>query len=63
MFAINTFTMINPRANTDFNTFYICIDCASYNNLFYDSFIKNTLFMCMQDATATDQASYIAKIL
>jgi hypothetical protein len=61
MFIINTFTITNPGAIADFNTFYVCIDSVSYNNLFNDSFVKDTLFLCREEATTTDQASYEGK--
>jgi len=54
---------VNTKYKTDFNTFFICIDSVSYNQLFLNKYIKDTLFICREVSEQTDTDSYTGKYL
>lgn len=45
----------------DCNTIFVCIDSASYQQLFTNAFIKDTLFFCRENSTATADDHYQGK--
>lgn len=49
------------KVKTDCNTFFICIDSISYRQIFSNTFIKDTLFVCRENSTTTDNDSYSGK--
>jgi len=48
---------------TDCNTIFLCVDPETYQNIFLNSFIKDTLFVCRESSTKTNIDSYQAKYL
>ncbi len=46
---------------TDCNTIFICVDSSSYEKIFKNSFIKDTLFVCRENTSATNQETYTGK--
>lgn len=61
IFAINGSAQSNPENKTDLNTVYVCIDSTSYDRLFQDLFIKDSLFICREQHAKTNDDSYNAK--
>jgi hypothetical protein len=51
------------RILTDCNTIFLCVDIETYKNLFLNSFIKDTLFICKEINTNTNIESYQGKYL
>jgi hypothetical protein len=51
------------RKSTDCNTIFLCVDNETYKNLFLNSFIKDTLFICQEISTTTNIESYQGKYL
>lgn len=47
----------------DLNTVFITIDVDSYNKLFENTFVKDTLFLCRNNSTSTEKESYSGKYL
>ena len=45
----------------DVNTIFICIDSVSYQNIFKNPFIRNSLFVCREQTTKTTEESYTGK--
>ena len=45
----------------DVNTIFICIDSVSYQNIFKNPFIRNSLFACREQTTKTTEESYTGK--
>ena len=39
----------------DVNNIFICIDSVSYQNIFKDPFIRNSLFVCREQTTKTTE--------
>lgn len=50
-----------PDLKYDFNTFYVCLDSATYRNLFTDTYIKDSLFFCKEASTHTGEEDYSGK--
>lgn len=55
----------NPDAKLpiDLNTVFVTIDVDSYTKLFENSFVKDTLFLCINTSTSTEKESYTGKYL
>ncbi|QBN19032.1 DUF5829 family protein [Flavobacterium nackdongense] len=65
-FIIITLLVVNvaftqQRKLPDCNTIILCIDSETYNNIFTNSFIKDTLFICKEISTTTNKESYKGK--
>lgn len=43
------------------NTLFVCIDSISYDLLFKNSFVKDTLFVCKEQSTKTSDDNYTGK--
>ena len=56
-----SFGQIKPNNKTDFNTIFICVDSITYNNLFQNKFLKDTLFFCRESHQETNDNSYTGK--
>jgi hypothetical protein len=48
---------------TDFNTIFICVDSITYNQLYQNKYIKDTLFFCRESHQETNTDSYTGKYL
>lgn len=59
--GISGFAQSRSAIATDLNTIYVCIDSISYNELFQDFFIKDSLFICREQSAKTNDDSYQAK--
>ena len=46
------------KIKTDCNTIFVCIDSISYNAIFSNSYLKNTLFFCKAETTGTNVQTY-----
>jgi len=49
------------QAAIDCNTIFVCIDSLSYATLFYNPFIRDTLFICREQQTTTSNDAYTGK--
>lgn len=49
------------KPKVDLNTIFVCIDSASYAQLFKNPFVKDTLFFCREQQTQTNLDSYNGK--
>lgn len=59
---INSITLFAQKnITTDCNTIFICIDSVSYEKIFKNSFIKDTLFVCRENTSTTTQETYTGK--
>jgi len=56
-----SFGQIKPNTKTDFNTIFICVDSITYQNLFQNKFLKDTLFFCRESHQETNDNSYTGK--
>jgi len=56
-----TFGQSKSLPKTDFNTIFVCVDSISYNQLFQNPFVKDTLFFCKTSNNVTNTDSYEAK--
>lgn len=56
-----SFGQIKPNNKTDFNTIYICVDSITYQNLFQNKFLKDTLLFCKESHQETNDNSYTGK--
>ncbi len=57
------FAFAQQRVLTDCNTIFLCVDNETYQNIFINSFIKDTLFICQEISTNTNIESYQGKYL
>ena len=57
------FGQIKSVPKTDFNTLFICIDSISYNQLFQNKYLKDTLFFCREQQEITNAGTYTGKYL
>lgn len=55
------FGQIKPNHKTDFNTLFICVDSITYQNLFQNKFLKDSLFFCRESHQDTNDNSYTGK--
>lgn len=46
------------QTKTDCNTIYICIDSISYEQLFSNAYVRDTLFFCQESTTKTLEEEY-----
>lgn len=51
----------NEKLPLDLNTIFVTIDADSYSKLFENPFVKDTLFICRNNATSTDKEKYSGK--
>ncbi|MBK6978874.1 MAG: hypothetical protein IPH28_18755 [Cytophagaceae bacterium] len=49
------------QTKTDCNTIYICIDSISYEQLFSNAYVRDTLFFCQESTTKTLEEEYTGK--
>lgn len=47
----------------DCNTLFICVDSGTYNSLFSNKYIKDTLCICRESATTTNEEGYTGKYM
>lgn len=60
LLAINIATA-QQKVTTDCNTIFVCIDSLTYQNLFANKFIKDTLFICRETTSTTTTDQYTGK--
>ena len=60
---IFNFAFAQQQKSVDCNTIFLCVDSETYKNIFLNSFIKDTLFICQEISTNTNNDSYQGKYL
>ncbi len=45
----------------DLNTVFVCLDSVTYNRLFENPFVRDTLFLCRKQSASTNADSYTGK--
>jgi hypothetical protein len=58
---ISNFAFSQIRPTTDFNTIFICIDSSTYESIFKDNYIKDSLFITREQSTQTNSDNYNGK--
>ena len=59
-FSINLF-FGQQKNKIDANTIFICIDSLSYQKIFSNSFVHDSLFICRENTTKTNDDNYTGK--
>jgi hypothetical protein len=55
------FGQIKSIPKTDFNTFFVCVDSFTYEQLFQSKYLKDTLFFCREQQEETNAGAYTGK--
>lgn len=53
--------LVYSQSKTDCNTLFVCIPAEDYATLFFNSFVKDTLFICKENTTKTATDEYSGK--
>lgn len=61
--SITSFGQSRVDITTDLNTVFVCIDSLSYRELFNNTYIKDTLFLCKEQEITTEKETYQGKYL
>jgi Family of unknown function (DUF5829) len=57
------FGQIKSIPKTDFNTFFVCVDSFTYEQLYQSKYLKDTLFFCREQQEETNAGAYTGKYL
>jgi hypothetical protein len=63
LFYFSIIAMAYSQSKTDCTTIFVCISKENYAQLFQNSFVKDTLFLCKENSTTTTTDSYTGKYL
>ena len=63
LFYFSIIAMAYSQSKTYCNTIFVCISKENYEQLFQNSFVKDTLFFCKENSTTTTTDSYTGKYL